>query len=135
MVFFLGLAGVIGGFIAVLPLFSKNNPGLKTVDAKLAPFKIVIGIAIVVIGAIRLIVPFRPPERGLIPIFGDFLPAVAAIALGLLISIEFFNSLKAFQGPAAERMKEVLHKYQYPIGFAGILFGILHWFLFGSAFF
>ena len=40
MVFFLGLVCLVGGVIAVLPLFTEKHPRLAAFDAKLTPYKI-----------------------------------------------------------------------------------------------
>ena len=135
MVFFLGLACIIGGFISVIPLFMEKYESLKKLDEKLSPYKIIIGLAVLIIGIINFIAPFHGSGRPLIPIFGDLLPSVLAILVGLIISIDFLETLKGFKGNFAEKMKTVLHKYQYPFGFAGIFLGILHWFLFRIVFF
>jgi hypothetical protein len=136
MVFFLGLACLIGGFISVLPLFTEKYPRLEAFDARITPYKIIVGLAVLIIGVIRFIVPFHRSGRyPFIPVFGDLIPAVLAILLGILVSIEFLEGVKGFKGAFSARLKETLHKYQYPIGFCGIVFGILHWFLFWVVFF
>jgi hypothetical protein len=43
--------------------------------------------------------------------------------------------VKGVKGKFSTNLKETLHKYQFPMGFAGIVFGILHWFLFWVVFF
>ena len=134
MVILLGLACLIGGFFTVIPLFIDKYSTLKKIDEKTAPYKIIIGLAILIIGIIKFIVPFHL-STPLIPIFGDFLPSVSAILIGTIISIGFLETLKGFKGAFAEKLKKVLEKYQYPLGFAGILFGILHWALFKFVFF
>lgn len=135
MVFFLGFVCLIGGVIAVLPLFTEKHPRLAAFDEKLTPYKIIVGLAVLIIGVIRLIVPFHSSGGSpFIPIFGDFIPAALAILLGILVSIDFLEGVKGFKGKFSESLKETLHKYQYPIGFGGIVFGILHWFLFWVVF-
>jgi hypothetical protein len=136
MVFFLGLACLVGGFICVLPLFTEKYPRLGEFDGKLTPYKIIIGLAILIIGVIRFIVPFHGSGRHpLVPIFGDLIPSALAILLGVLVSMEFLESVKGFKGELTSRLKETLHRYQYPIGFGGMVFGILHWFLFRAVVF
>jgi hypothetical protein len=130
MVFFLGLACVAGGFFAVVHLFMEKNPALRNMDEKVAPYKIIVGLAILIIGIITFIVPYHGVGHPLIPIFGDLIPSVLAILLGTHISIEFLETLKGVKSSFALRLKTVLNKYQYPLGFAGIIFGILHWFLY-----
>ena len=148
MVVFLGLACLIGGFLIVVPLFMEKNQGLKRLDEKIKPYKIIIGLAILIIGAIKFFAPFHGGGKPLIPVFGDFLPAILAILSGIFISVDFLESLK--KGKAEDeaqktgmqkmenfwsRTKSVLQRYQYPIGFASMFFGLLHWFIFRIVFF
>jgi hypothetical protein len=162
MVVFLGLACIIGGFLIVIPLFMEKNQGLKRLDEKVKPYKIIIGLAILIIGIIKFFAPYHGVGRPLIPIFGDFLPAILAILSGIFISVDFLESLqrkkeeeevgelgaqKMEEGeealkPGAQKMesfwirtKSVLQRYQYPIGFASMFFGLLHWFIFRIVFF
>ena len=135
MVIFLGLASILGGFIIVMPLFMDKYPVLSKIDEKIGPYKIIIGLSILVIGVITLLVPYHGNGRSLIPIFGDFFPSVFAILAGTYISIDFLESLKGVKGSFFEKLKNILHKYQFPIGFASLFFGILHWILFRVIFF
>ncbi len=135
MVLFLGIACIIGGVVCVLPLFMERNPGLKRFDDRLTTYKIIIGIAVLVIGIIKFIVPYHRNGRVLIPIFGDFFPAVLAILTGIFVSIDFLESIEGIKGAFLERLRAILQKYQFPIGFAAILFGILHWIVFRVVFF
>ena len=148
MVFFLGVACLIGGFLIVVPLFMEKNQGLKRLDEKVKPYKIIIGLAILIIGAIKFFAPYHGGGKTLIPIFGDFLPAILAILSGIFISVDFLESLqRGKKGDAASktgvqkmesfwsRTKSVLQRYQYPIGFASMFFGLLHWFIFWVIFF
>lgn len=137
MVFFLGLVCIIGGFIIIMPLFMERHPGWKVVDEKLSSYKIIIGLAILIIGAITFIVPYHSHGRGkpLIPFLGDLFPSLFAILTGLFISVEFLENLKGVKGPFIDKLKTGLSKYQFPIGFGSIFFGLLHWFIFWVIFF
>jgi len=135
MVFFLGLACILGGFFAVIPLFMEKNPSLRTFDEKVAPYKIIIGLAVLIIGVIKFIVPYHSAGHPMIPIIGDLIPSALAILLGAHISIEFLETLKGVKSTFAQKLKAILTKYQYPLGFGGIIFGILHWILFKIVFF
>jgi|GEM_PF-1298244 hypothetical protein len=149
MVFFLGIACLIGGFLIILPLFMEKNQGLKRFDEKIKPYKIIIGLAILIIGVIKFFAPYHGGDKRFIPIIGDLLPAVLAILVGIFISVDFLESLQgakkkedaASRAGAKKlesfwtRTKSVLQRYQYPIGFASMLFGLLHWFIFKVIFF
>jgi len=135
MVLFLGLAGIVGGFIIVMPLFMGKYPLLQKIDEKISPYRILIGIAILIIGVIKFIVPYHGEGHPLIPVFGDFLPSVLVILTGIMASIEYLQTLKGAGGGRMERLKTFLDKYRFPIGFAAIFFGFLHWILFKVVFF
>jgi hypothetical protein len=135
MVFFLGLGCIIGGFIMIMPLFMEKHPGLKVVDERLSAYKIIIGLAILIIGAIAFIVPYHGRGKPLIPFLGDLLPSIFSIITGLFISVEFLETLKGVKGPFIDKLKTGLSKYQFPIGFASIFFGLLHWFIYKVIFF
>lgn len=148
MVFFLGLACLTGGFLIILPLFMEKYQGLKRFDEKIKPYKIIIGLAILIIGAIKFFAPYHGGDKQFIIIIGDLLPAVLAILVGILISVDFLESLQGAKKEDAAsragakklesfwtRTKSVLQRYQHPIGFASMLFGLLHWFIFKVPFF
>jgi len=134
MVFFLGLALIIGWFVITMPLFMEKYPVLAKIDGKIAPYKIIIGLSIMVIGVITFFVPYHGSGRPLIPIFGDFLPSIFAVFSGAYISIDFLESLKGVKGSFFEKLKNMLHKYQFPIGFASLFFGVIHWILYKVVF-
>jgi hypothetical protein len=143
MVLFLGLAAVFGGFIMVAPLFMEKNPWIKNFDSKIAPYKIIIGLAILIIGIIKFFAPFHGGGKPLIPVFGDFLPSVLAIMTGIFISVDFLESLRENKVSPTEpgkkrfwsQLKSALQRYQYPIGFASMFFGLIHWIFFRVVFF
>jgi hypothetical protein len=143
MVLFLGLASVFGGFIMIAPLFMEKNPWIKRFDEKITPYKIIIGLAILIIGFIKFFAPFHGGGKPLIPVFGDFLPSVCAILSGIFISVDFLESLKGKKKTTAEpgkkglwsQLKSALQRYQHPIGFASMFFGFIHWIFFRVIFF
>ncbi len=136
MVFFLGIVCLIGGFIIIMPLFMEKHPVLQVVDEKLSSYKIIIGLAILIIGAIKFIVPYHGGSgKPLIPFLGDLLPSLFAILTGLFVSVEFLETLKGVKGPFIDKVKNGLSKYQFPIGFGSIFFGLLHWFIYKVIFF
>lgn len=135
MVFFLGLVCIIGGVIMVLPLFMEKHPRAKVVDERLSPYKIIIGLAILIIGAITFIVPYHGGVKPLIPFLGDLVPSIFAMLTGLFISVDFLETLKGIKGPFIEKLKSGLSRYQFPLGFGSIFFGLLHWFIYKVIFF
>jgi len=134
MVFFLGISCIFGGFIMILPRYADRSETLRVFNEKIGPYKILIGLAVLIIGVITFIVPYHGGDTALIPVFGDLVPSALAMLSGLFISVEFIESLKGVQGRFIEKLKELLHTYQYPIGYAAVFFGIVHWILFKVVF-
>jgi len=135
MVLFLGLAGIVGGFITVMPLFMGKYPLLQKINEKISNYRILIGLAILIIGVIKFIVPYHGAGKPLIPIFGDFIPSLLVILTGIMLSIEYLETIKGVKGGGMTRLKTFLDKYRYHIGFSAIFFGFLHWIIFKVIFF
>ncbi len=134
MVVFLGIACVFGGFVMILPRHAERNDALRVFNEKIGPYKILIGLAVLIIGVIKFVAPYHGGGTKWIPVFGDLIPSVLAMLSGLFISVEFIESLKGVQGRFIEKLKNLLHTYQYPIGYAAMFFGVLHWILFWVVF-
>lgn len=135
MVLFLGLCCIAGGFISVMPLFVNKYPILNKIEEKITPYKILIGLTILIISIIKLLVPYHAPGKPIVPILGDLIPSALGILIGILISIDFLETLKGVEGGKIQKMRNFLEKYQFLLGFAGIFFGFLHWIVFKVIFF
>lgn len=135
MVLFLGLFCIVGGFITVMPLFMNKYPLLSRIDDKITPYKILIGLSILIISVIKLLVPYHAPGKPIVPILGDLVPSALGILVGILISIDFLETLKGVEGGKVKKMRNFLEKYQFLLGFASIFFGFLHWIIFKVIFF
>jgi hypothetical protein len=72
-----------------------------------------------------------PGER--VPVAGDLLPALAGIALGLLLLFESRGARGASEQPAEERQVEKVARsvltYRVPVGLIGAGLGFLHFLL------
>jgi MFS family permease len=91
-----------------------------------------IGTAIgtLILGVLSLIIR-SPGER--VPVAGDLLPALAGIALGLLLLFESRGARGASEQPAEERQVEKVARsvltYRVPVGLIGAGLGFLHFLL------
>ena len=67
--------------------------------------------------------------RGDIPIIGDFLPATAGIIVGAALLLELSDDAHLpfmHRGTIGAQIEKVLVSYKVPIGYAGIIAGIVH---------
>ena len=84
-------------------------------------FKFSLGILSLIIGLFKILTP-----TGDIPVVGDLLPAVAGIALGGVLLLEFFRTKSDVSQDAIENIEGTIAKNRKFIGIAGIVVGILH---------
>jgi hypothetical protein len=130
MVVFLGIGCIFGGFVMLLSRYGERSEALRVFNEKINPYKILIGLAVLIIGVIKFISPYHGGNTPWIPVFVDLIPSVLAMLSGLFVSVDFIESLKGVQGRFIEKLKDLLNTYQYPIGYAAVFFGIIHWILF-----
>jgi hypothetical protein len=93
--------------------------------------EITLGIAVAVIGVIKLIV-FSPGEH--VAVVGDLLPGLMGLVLGAVLLGQAFRSRVEKAGPKADQVARVVIGYQVPIGIAGMVVATLH-FLFPQVLF
>ncbi|MDA3941250.1 MAG: hypothetical protein PF693_18390 [Spirochaetia bacterium] len=93
--------------------------------------EITLGLSTAVIGVLKLII--RSPAEN-IPVAGDLLPALAGIALGLILLSEAFRSKVEAASEPLEKASRVVFSYRVPVGIAGMIIGILHFFFSGVLF-
>jgi hypothetical protein len=129
------LLSVLANIVAGLTLAGDY---LGTKFSFLASFKnlrenrvsqIVIGIVTTAVGVLTFFV--RAPGDT-VPVVGDLLPSLAAIAVGVTLLVESFRQQVESRGPQAEKLSKVLLSYRVPAGIAGASIGLLH-FLFPAA--
>ena len=87
--------------------------------------EITLGLATAVVGVVKLII--RSPGET-IPVAGDLLPAIAGISLGLILLGEAFQQ-KVEQGSVSiAKASRMVLTYKMPVGIAGIVVALLHFF-------
>jgi hypothetical protein len=104
----------------------------------LASFKSLRGnrTALIVIGLISLLVGvitfFVRAPGDTVPVVGDLLPSLAAIAQGAALLVESFQTQVEGRGAGAEKLSKAVIAYRVPLGIAGACIGLIH-FLFPAA--
>lgn len=83
----------------------------------------IVGTFATLAGILKLI--FRSPGETT-PVAGDLLPALAGIALGMVLLGEVFHQQIAAGGESLEKASRSVLTYRTPIGIAGVLIGLVH---------
>ena len=131
---------ILGGLALCAELPARTGPAFEGLRAFLRDrtVRLVLGILAIVTGGLK----FVTSMRGDIPVVGDFLPALAGIAVGGTLLVELY-SVKAPNGqgedkvagasaelPAALRTAPGLERFlianKVPIGLAAMAAGLLH---------
>ncbi len=150
----LALANIIAGLLAAAPLLAIKAPQLAGVYKKLTPFRNLIGVITLAIGALSFIWALLH-----FALLSGILPQLSAMAVGLFLGKELLMrkpALAAARGASAQKVaaaadaaalkaQELLTKYQskialldvyqVPIGIACIVLGVLHLLISGARFF
>jgi hypothetical protein len=121
-----GLTGYILGFTgdepegtaASVPGFSLNNN----------TFRLVLGILITLTGLLKLLSPMD------IPIIGDLLPALLALAAGFVLFFGYYRDRSTVDSEKIAGLEESIRRYKKWLGFALLASAGLH-FLFPQALF
>ena len=114
------IANIVAGFILAAPRLKQwlTLSQVGEAEAKLSKFRGTIGMVELVIGVIALLVRVGFPS----PIYmlgASFPQAIAAIAIGLILSAEFFRKY-----PQVDQVVVKLEQHSEWIGLAGMAVGI-----------
>lgn len=88
--------------------------------------EITLGLVTAIFGVLKLI--FKSPGEG-VPVAGDLLPALAGIALGLILLGEAFRQKVEASSEAIEKASRTVLTYRVPVGIAGVAIALLHFFI------
>jgi len=88
--------------------------------------QIAIGLCTLAIGVLKFI--FRSPGET-VPVAGDLLPALGGILLGLVILGEAFQQETEKANASVKDVTRKVLTYRVPLGFAGVLIGLVHFFV------
>ena len=109
-------------FKAFLPfreLFSKNN------------VKTTIGIFAFVVGFLKLLIRSNPTD---VPVVGDFLPALAGLAMGAGLILGIIKERTAVSPETVDNLEKTVMTYRVPLGIAGLVISALHFLVPGALF-
>lgn len=147
------LFNLVGGYALIEDSARNRHPSLEGMRIFLRDptVRLVIGILSAVVGAFKLLTVVR----GDIPVVGDFLPAVAGIAVGATLLLDIYRSPEGAMAEAAEaeaanaegpgaaaaekakgpgRIERLLIEHEEAVGLAGMIAGLVH-FLFPAVLF
>ena len=91
--------------------------------------KVTLGLSSLTVGFVKLIV--RSPNDT-VPVAGDLLPALVGMALGLALLLDSFKPDVSSSDSVVEKAGKLALLYRIPIGAAGILAALLHFFFSGA---
>ncbi len=92
--------------------------------------RLVLGVLAVIVGFFKLLTVMR----GDIPIVGDFLPAIAGLASGFSLLLEFYRGNSNVTTETLENMERVFTANRRIVGTSAMIVGFVH-FLFASVLF
>lgn len=93
--------------------------------------EITIGAAAVIIGVFKFII--TSPGEG-VPVVGDLLPALAGVALGLIMLGEAFHQKVESRSESIRKVSRTVLSYRVPVGIGGVVIAVLHFFIPGVLF-
>ena len=111
------LAERFKGFLPFKELFSKNN------------VKTTIGIFAFVVGFLKLLIRSNPTD---VPVIGDFLPALAGLAMGAGLILGMIKDRTAVE--KVNSLEKTVMTYRVPLGIAGLVISALHFLVPGALF-
>ena len=119
---------LVGGFALAIDGMPRKGPQLEGLRTFLRDpvVCLVLGILTCVTGALKLVTVMR----GDIPVVGDFLPAVSALAVGVTLLLERYRDPNRrppeSTPPEASRIESFLLDHRSSVGLAGMISGLVH---------
>ncbi len=122
---------LVGGALAASDFLSDKMTSFSVlaVLAERRSLMLTVGILTAVVGVMKFFV--RAPGDT-VSVVGDFLPAIAGIATGVVILIGQTKTRSVVGEPLPQPPARSLVDYRNPIGLAGALVGLLHFFFAGA---
>lgn len=126
------LLNVLGGYALIVQGGEDKGTKFDGVRAFLRDMtvRLVLGILAVTVGFFKLLTVMR----GDIPIVGDFLPALAGLASGFALLLEFYRSNSNVTTDTLERVDRIFNANRRIVGVSSMIIGFVH-FLFASVLF
>lgn len=91
----------------------------------------VVGAGAFVVGFLKLLIRSTPTD---VPVVGDFLPAVAGLAMGGAILLNTLRERGAVADGKVGELEKAVMSYRVPLGIAGLAVSVLHFLLPGALF-
>ena len=130
------LANILAGTALCSGFLKSKFPGLAEVADRLSAqgVRAGIGAAAAIIGFFKLFIRSTPTD---IRVVGDLFPALLGIGMGAALVLEFMNQREGSDesNPTVGRAATTITRYRVPLGLAGILIGVLHFFIPGAVIF
>lgn len=93
--------------------------------------KTAIGILALVVGFFKLLIR---STAGDVPVVGDFLPALAGLAMGAGLLAGLVRERSGVAAESLSKIEKVVMSYRVPLGLAGLAIAVLHFLLPGALF-
>jgi hypothetical protein len=113
------LADKYKAYLPFKELFSKKN------------VKTTIGIFAFVVGFLKLLIRSTPSD---VPVVGDFLPAVAGLAMGAGLVLGIIKERGTVSAEKVDNLEKAVTNYRVPLGIAGLAISALHFLVPGALF-
>ena len=130
------VADILAGLTLSGAFVKERVPAMAAlIDALGKPrSRVILGYFAGVVGIVKLIVRSTPRD---VPVVGDLLPALAGIAMGVALLIEYYRDRPEGTpgNETADRVGQVVTAYRTPLGITGIVLAVLHFLIPGTLFF
>ena len=130
MVQFYALSVFANIFLGIL-LSSGTDEGKETVLTRIKGLldekgvKFILGLFSLIVGLFKILTP----TAGDVPVIGDILPAVSGMALGGILLLDFYKASSDLHTATVEKVDNIILRNKRYLGMAGILAGLLHFFM------
>lgn len=126
------LTNIIAGLTISAPYLSTKIEGFLAFSEKMEnrKYRVILGSISVITGLFALL----DNSADNIAIIGNLIPAVTAMAMGLILVVFYFFNDEDDSHRLVKSVKEISEKYGNILGIAGIIIGLIH-FLIPSALF
>lgn len=130
------VANALAGMTLCAEFLKQRFPGFADFEQRVSSrgARAGIGAAAAIVGFFKLFIRSTPTD---VRVVGDLLPALLGIAMGAALLLEL-RSRPAEEGESPQGLTRVVTavaKYRVPLGLAGILIGLLHFFIPGAVIF
>lgn len=118
------LTNIIAGLTIAAPFLSTKIEGFQQITEKMENrnYRVILGSVTLITGLFALL----NHSTVSMAILGDLIPAITAMAMGLVLIVFYFFSDDEDTSKIVKSIKEVSEKYGNILGITGIIVGIIH---------